>query len=105
MAVTTGIRGAKELQKLLKALPQRVAKRVTVNGLRAGGRVIANGMKQRVPVRTGDLRDSIIVSSAAKATRGKSNVVVGFRTPTSRRAHLVEFGTEHSAAEPFMRPA
>ena len=98
------IRGLKELERLLNQLPEKVAKRVTVNGLKAGGRVLVKGMKARAPVRTGKLKISPVVSSASKVTKGRSNAAVGFRTPTSRRVHLTEFGTEHSAAKPFIRP-
>lgn len=98
------VTGHKVIENLLKKLPEEVAKKVTVNGLKAGARVIAKGMRQRVPVKTGKLKNSITVSSAAKATKGKGLVVVGFKKPTSRRAHLTEFGTERSRAEPFIRP-
>lgn len=98
------LKGAKELEKLLNLLPDTVAKKVTVLALKAGGRVLVKGMKQRVPVRTGALRDSITVSSASKVTKNKSLAAVGFKKPVSRIAHLVEFGTEHSKAEPFIRP-
>lgn len=97
--------GAPEIEALLKSLPEKVAKRLMLNGLRAGGRVVAKGMRERVPKRTGNLAKSITVSSAAKVTKGKAHVVVGFKKPTSRRAHLTEFGTEHSQAKPFIRPA
>jgi HK97 gp10 family phage protein len=32
-------------------------------------------------------------------------ILIGFRPPASRRAHFTEFGTSHSSAQPFMRPA
>lgn len=93
------VKGAKELEALLKRLPERVAKRVVNNGLRAGARIIRDDAKARVPVDTGELQDSITVATV----RGK--VKVGFKPPASRRAHLTEFGTENQAAQPFMRPA
>lgn len=96
--------GAPEIELMLKSLPEKVAKRLMLNGLRVGARVVAKGMRQRAPKRTGKLAKSVTVSSAAKVTRGKAHVVVGFRKPTSRRAHLAEFGTEHSEAKPFIRP-
>lgn len=96
--------GAPEIEDLLKKLPEKVAKKVTVNGLKAGGRVLVKGMKQRAPKKTGKLAASPMVSSASKATKDRSLAVVGFRKPTSRRVHLTEFGTEHSAAQPFIRP-
>lgn len=98
------MRGFAELERLLNRLPEDVAKRVTVNALKAGGRVLVKGMKQRARKRTGQLADSPVVSSAAKATRNRANAVVGFKKPVSRRVHLTEFGTEHSRAFPFIRP-
>jgi HK97 gp10 family phage protein len=96
--------GHRELESLLRKLPEKVAKRVTVNGLKAGGRVLVKGMKARAPRRTGQLADSPTVSSAAKVTQGRSQASVAFKKPVSRRVHLTEFGTEHSRAEPFIRP-
>lgn len=96
--------GAKALEKLLKQLPEAVAKRVTVNGLKAGGRVLVKGMKARAPRRTGALAASPVVSSSSRATRGEALAVVAFLTPVSRRVHLTEFGTEDTPAQPFIRP-
>lgn len=93
------VRGAKELEALLKKLPAKVAKRVVNNGLRAGARIIRDEMKAGVPVDTGELRDSIRVATV------KGQVKVGFEPPASRRAHLTEFGTEFQPAQPFARPA
>lgn len=96
--------GHKEIERMLRQLPERTAKKVTVNALKAGGRVLVKGMKQRAPRRTGKLAASPTVSSASKATKQESHAVVGFLKPTSRRVHLTEFGTEHSPAQPFIRP-
>lgn len=102
-----GIAGAAEMERLLKLLPERVAERVTKNALRAGARVIRDEAKDRVPVDTGDLRDSVVVRSPTQRQRkhGAALVVVGFEKPISRRAHLTEFGTQHQPAQPFLRPA
>lgn len=98
------VTGYKELERVLKQLPDALAKRVVLNGLRAGGRVLVKGMKERAPVRTGELAASPVVTTAGKATRGKGHAVIGFRKPTSRRVHLTEFGTENAPAQPFIRP-
>ena len=103
--MTQFVFGAKEIERMLRQLPEKVARKVVVGGLRAGARVLVKGMKARVPGRTGKLKQSITVSSAAKVTKGRGLVAVGFKKPVSRRAHLTEFGTEHSPAKPFMRPA
>ena len=104
---TVGISGAAEMERLLKLLPEKVAERVTKNALRAGARVIRDEAKDRVPVDTGDLRDSVVVKAPTQRQRkrGAALVVVGFKKPVSRRAHLTEFGTQHQPAQPFLRPA
>lgn len=99
------LHGFAELEALLRKLPEATAEKVTDNALKIGANVIAKDMKARVPVRTGKLRDSITVSSSRKATKNHADAVIGFKKPTSRRAHLTEFGTKHSKAEPFIRPA
>lgn len=98
------VTGSKELERLLNQLPEKVAQNVTVNGLKAGGRILVKGMKARAPRRTGALAKTPVVSSSKKATRRESHAVVAFLKPVSRRVHLTEFGTEHSAAQPFIRP-
>lgn len=104
MATTMQVKGFAELERLLVRLPDAIAKKVTVNGLKAGGRVLVKGMKARAPRLTGKLADSPMVTSSKKSTKNKGQAVVGFKKPTSRRVHLTEFGTEHSKAEPFIRP-
>lgn len=93
-----------EIERMLNQLPEATAKKITVNALKAGGRVLVKGMKQRAPKKTGRLAASPTVSSAAKATKNQANAVVGFKKPVSRRVHLTEYGTERSRAEPFIRP-
>jgi HK97 gp10 family phage protein len=100
------VQGADLIERALKTLPDKLARKVVTGALSAGARIIRDAAKSKVPVRTGALKRSIMVSTAKKATKQNGGkVVVGFRKPTSRRAHLTEFGTEHSPAEPFMRPA
>jgi len=99
MANNIRVSGLKDIQKVLDRLPAKIEKRVHKNGLRAAARVIAKDAKDRVPVDQGDLKDSIVVKTQRK------RIVVGFEKPTSRRAHLTEYGTKHAKAQPFMRPA
>lgn len=84
------------------------------------GRMIVQGARARVPVRFGFLKQSIDLKASAKT----GDVFVGiarnakFPIPGTRRlsgkfdmarpskyAHLVERGTDHSAAKPFLWPA
>lgn len=60
---------------------------------------VADDMRRMVPVDTGNLRDGIEVLGEGKigisATNEQGQSYVEF----------VEFGTEHMAAQPFIRPA
>jgi HK97 gp10 family phage protein len=90
--------GVKELTKLLDQLPT-VAMRKTVirNALKKAGQPIAEAAKANVPVVTGQLRDSIKVSTSliASQRKGRQNrsVVTVYVGSSSPLAHLVEFGT------------
>lgn len=109
MATTIKIEGARELERVLKRLPDKVTRKVIEGSLRKGARIIAKEAKNLVPVRTGELRASITVAAArGKGRRGRvkpGTISVGFRRPVSARAHLTEFGTRDTRAQPFLRPA
>lgn len=102
---TFGISGAKEMEKLLTELGPEVARRVGQTAVRAGAMVIVEEAKRLVPVRTGELRASITAVSVKTNEEKQVTAEIGFLKPTSRRAHLTEFGTATQAAHPFMRPA
>lgn len=100
------IEGAAEMERLLRALGPAVASRVGDKALRAAARPIVAEAKRLVPVRTGRLKRSIAVASERRRKGDNERVVlIGVKPPASRIAHLVEFGTAHSAARPFLRPA
>lgn len=112
MATTFGIKGAKEMEALLKELGPNVARKVAQQGALAGAKVIAEEAKRLVPVRTGELQASIVAVADKENNRwwDKVGAVIGFLKPTSGRAHLVEFGFtaeggKQVAARPFIRPA
>jgi len=58
-------------------------------------------MKDRVPVKSGTLKKSIS-SKVVESGRHKVQIKIG---ASKFYAHMVEFGTRHSGARPFMRPA
>lgn len=131
MARVQAIKGAREIDELLKKLPVSVAKRVVGNAMRAGGRVVQREAKNRAPVgsdephpKYGKLRDNIRVKTVAE--RGKSTAIavhigaafwgffLEFGTGVRRlkKARVLSdgttvFGTEVAPirAQPFMRPA
>jgi HK97 gp10 family phage protein len=122
------VSGLSELDKLLKELPAKVERNILRGAMRAGAKVFEGRAKQLVPVRSGQLRDSIKVSTRSK--RGRVSATVRAGGKKAFYAHMVEFGTarhfikprkrkslffaglarevvDHpgSAPKPFMRPA
>lgn len=101
------LHGANELEQVFRRLPGTMSEEILVSSLRKGAKPIKDAARDNVPVRTGNLRDSIVVRKATKRQRrkGSGHIIIGFKKPHSRRAHLVEYGTRNSAAQPFMRTA
>ena len=100
------IKGVKEIERILKELGPQVASKVGDQSLRAAGKIVADEAKRLVPRRTGALRDSIVVRVERKRKNADERLAqVTFEKPTSRRAHLIEFGTSDTPAQPFLRPA
>jgi HK97 gp10 family phage protein len=62
--------------------------------------LIAREAKQRVPVRTGSLRNAIDVER-----KGMAKYEVVAWSDEAWYGHLVEWGTRHSAPRPFLTPA
>jgi len=94
------ITGLAELQKSLAALPARIEANVVRGALKAGAQVMVEEAKRQVPVRSGQLRDSIHVSSRITKRTGK---VTGNVVARARHAHLVEFGTAAHWIKPKSR--
>ena len=110
--------GFKDLENTFRRIMKSPTPAATTRALRKGAEVIADEARRLVPVSTGNLRDSIIVSERPlggafkmdnAVSSGRTNVYVGPRggggSPEGFYGHMVEFGTVHMAAQPFMRPA
>jgi len=118
--------GGRELDDLLKTLAPKLETNIMRSALRAGARVYLGQVKQNIPVRLGDLRDSArITTRKGKDGQISASVKVGNRQ--AFYAQMVEFGTrphsitaramvvngavvrtvDHPGARPhpFMRPA
>lgn len=71
----------------------------TLAAVQAGADLVESDAKGRVPVASGDLRNSIHTERQGDdvaVVAGDSRVFYG---------HLVEFGTSHTPARPFLIPA
>ncbi len=88
-------------KSLTSAMEAKDVEKVLVKGMRT----VRDEAKRRVPVRTGLLKSAI----KAKIGKRKGKYVAGaFSAVDFKRAphaYLVEYGTRHSRAKPYFRPA
>jgi HK97 gp10 family phage protein len=88
MADSVHIKGLDALNKFLQELPVKVEKNIMRSALRAGAKVIQAQAIANVPVKSGELRDSIKIGTRARGGR----VTASVRTKLFY-ARYVEFGT------------
>lgn len=107
--------GISRLRNRLRAIPGRI-KEAVQPALQKQGKAMAGTMRQFVPVDTGATRDSITVTPGGKQTPAYSQPGGSMVVPENavaitvgdhevRTAHLVEYGTLHAPAQPFVWPA
>lgn len=97
--------GFGHLERALKTIGPRAARRVGAKAMRVAAQVIVDMAKVLAPVRTGALEESITSAPQRSNVQRELKIQIGFKPPVSARAHFTEYGTRHSAAHPFMRPA
>lgn len=73
---TISLQGAAQLQKTLDELPRKVSKRIANKAMMAGSEVVLARAEQLVPVKTGFLRDSLIIRPG-KRRRNMVRFIVG----------------------------
>lgn len=95
------IDGLADLHKLLQELPAKVESNVLRGGLRAGAKIIEAEAKRLVPVKSGDLRDSVRVSMRSR--RGKVTAEIKAGNKKAYYAHMVEGGTARHLIRPKNR--
>jgi len=97
MLATVEIRGEKELQRILRVLPQKVSRNLQLKALREGSKPLIKAAKNNAPSRTGTLIKSIGTTLDRK-TKGAS-IYVGVRSGKRQRydgwyGWFVERGTK-----------
>lgn len=116
--MTIKVEGMAELQAQLAELGDALTQQKTLRkAARKAFEPVLLAAQAKAPVRTGILRDSIVLSSPSKVdpnARGAA-VVVGLRIKKTRdpdpakdaswRWHFVERGTRNHPPHPFLRPA
>lgn len=112
MRVQVKVEGLRELETALKQLPNATAKNVLRRVLRARAEPVADAARRLVKKRTGQLEESIDVSTTLSRRQktlhqkgGKSDVEVFVGAGALPQAHMEEFGGAHNDPHPFMRPA
>jgi len=107
-----GLEAAKA--RLLELRDAALTAKVLSQAARKAFKPVIEAARQKVPVDTGLLRDSIRVT-AKQPKRGDTSIVVGLRIAAGGgggkresaawRWHFVELGTAKLPARPFLRPA
>lgn len=117
MGTRVEMRGFDELERKLAKLATSLPEARQQKILSDAGEIVAEEARMLAPVRFGNLRDSIAVSTevlggAFKMDGGLSlgslQVLIGPSkggNPDGFYGHFVEFGTVSMPAQPFMRPA
>jgi len=114
-AITVKVTGLKELDKELRGLGEKVARKALRSAVNTGAQVIKKEAKLLAPKDTGRLSKKAIFVKRAREKGGKFKEVyiVGVRTgrregEKNRNAFywfFHEFGTKFLAARPFLVPA
>ncbi|MFZ2995948.1 HK97-gp10 family putative phage morphogenesis protein [Sphingobium sp.] len=106
------LHGVDAIDRKLVAIRDAVSPAARERSLLAGAEIVLDEAKRLVPVLSGNLRDSLIISfdgglnsAAVSERRFFSMVYIGPERRQGFYGHMVEFGTFHSIAHPFMRPA
>jgi HK97 gp10 family phage protein len=105
--VTVTIKGLKELDDALRALPDEMQATPVRAGLKAAGKFLAEGMALRAPrdpvVEGVTLANEIVSRARVSTARDTAAVEVG-PSKAAFYGRFLEMGTEKMRARPFMRP-
>lgn len=98
MAKTIEIKGLKELDEVLKSLPQKIEQNVMRGAMRAGQKVILDNIREKLrsngSIQSGELEKSLRIRFDRRALkRGWVNSKIVAGNKLAYYAHMVEFGT------------
>lgn len=110
MVTKVKVEGLKELEKALSELPKSTGKGVARRVLKKAAKPIAEAGQANAPVGpTGNLKASYGVGTKLSRRQSKLNKkespVEVYAGPNDPAAIQTEFGNEHQAPEPHLRPA
>jgi HK97 gp10 family phage protein len=119
MKITVDVQGLHGVEDALSQAGPKLAKRVLRKALLAGGQKMVDAAKRRAPIlakaspnrRPGELRDAIAMTVKLSTKQEAGTAKIGLKRDKARGQQspsvwgsFVEFGTAHSAAQPYMRP-
>lgn len=117
ISASVNIRSLRQVERNLQAFQEKIDRSSKRTALQKAARPMLRGAKANVAKRYGHLKKALIVKLRTYKRRREVIAYVGPKRgykaegPRGERiwpvlyAHLVEFGTSHSAPKPFMRPA
>jgi len=91
----------RRVRSLTSSLEAKEVEQVLVKGMR----VVRDEAKQRVPVRTGLLKSAIKARIGKRRGKFVASAFAAVDYKKAPHAYLVEYGTRHSQAKPYFRPA
>lgn len=90
----------------LDKLKEQIQEEVAMSGVAAMALVLYEEVRQRVPVKTGLLKEAIYRTYSKDQSTGTLKTYhISWNHKKAPHGHLVEFGSSRSAANPFLRPA
>lgn len=109
MKVSFKVEGFKDIERVLMNLPRATAKASVRRVLKKAGQPIADAARDNAPERDGNLKESYGVGTRLtkrqrRLSKKESEVEV-YVGPNDPSAIQTEFGNQHQAAEPHLRPA
>jgi HK97 gp10 family phage protein len=120
VATTVKVQGLRELGFAMRELSSDIAGKVARQATAAGASVARKNIKARAPVDTGNLRAAVVMKRERQTNlteeyvvavrKGKRRDVAAAKKGEGKLgkdayyAHMVEFGTVKTPAQPFIRP-
>jgi len=105
MRANYSIQGIEELTEKAEKIAVSVSNKNMGEGLLKQAEMVRDRLKQRAPLGpTGNLRRSPMAKLMPEKSNFPAIAIAGIDRKIAPHAHLVEFGTSHSAPNPFFRP-
>lgn len=99
------VTGTEDVINAVKALMGAMDPKNVAKVLLEGARVIRSEAKRRAPRLNGLLKSAFKAKISKKNRKTSPSAWAAVDRKKAPHAHLVEFGTEHSAPHPYLRPA